>query len=102
QELSQHDQKFKEMVEEANSKNKVLRYIASYHRGEARIKLKTVGQAHPFYNLKGSDNIISIQTSRYRNPLVIKGAGAGAQVTAAGILADIFKIAVSAKKRRIF
>lgn len=102
QELAQQDAKFSKMVEKAKADGKVLRYIASYHSGQARIELKAVDQEHPFYSLKGSDNIISIQTSRYRNPLVIKGAGAGAQVTAAGILADIFKIAVSAKKRRIF
>ena len=102
QELTQQDAKFSEMVEKASADGQVLRYIASYHSGQARIELKAVDQEHPFYSLKGSDNIISIQTSRYRNPLVIKGAGAGAQVTAAGILADIFKIAVSAKKRRIF
>jgi hypothetical protein len=49
--------------------------------------------SHPFASLKGSDNVISIQTERYPNPLIIQGAGAGAEVTAAGVLADVLKIA---------
>ena len=101
-ELEEEDQNFKAMLEEAESQKKAIRYIASYSSGEARIELRKVSSDHPFYSLKGSDNIISIQTARYDNPLVIKGAGAGAEVTAAGLLSDIFKIAVSAKKRRIF
>ena len=52
-----------------------------------------VDQNHPFFNLTGSDNIVSITTRRYQtNPLVIKGPGAGAEVTVGGILADLLKI----------
>ena len=49
--------------------------------------------SHPFASLKGSDNVISIKTKRYTNPVVIQGAGAGAAVTAAGVLGDVIKIA---------
>jgi len=102
EELETLDDKFDQLIKEAESEDKVLRYIATYARGEASIELKKVGSDHPFYSMEGSDNIISIKTSRYKNPLVIKGAGAGAQVTAAGVLADIFRIANSVKKRRSF
>lgn len=102
QELEKQDDKFAKMARQAENKQKSIRYIASYENGEASIVLKEVSGDHPFYHLKGTDNIISIKTARYENPLVIKGAGAGAQVTAAGLLADILKIGVAAKKRRIF
>jgi aspartokinase/homoserine dehydrogenase 1 len=49
--------------------------------------------AHPFYNLSGSDNIIAFTTTRYNErPLVVKGPGAGADVTAAGVLADVIQV----------
>jgi aspartokinase/homoserine dehydrogenase 1 len=55
--------------------------------------LQEVNQSHPFYNLSGSDNIISFTTERYKErPLVIKGPGAGAEVTAAGVFAEIISI----------
>jgi aspartokinase/homoserine dehydrogenase 1 len=53
-----------------------------------------VGADHPFYNMNGSDNIIAFTTERYKEtPLVIKGPGAGAAVTAAGVFADILRVA---------
>ena len=56
--------------------------------------MKIIDQNHPFYNLQGSDNIISYKTNRYLNrPLVVKGPGAGAEVTAAGVFADIVRLA---------
>jgi aspartokinase/homoserine dehydrogenase 1 len=55
--------------------------------------LQQVGPEHPFYNLSGSDNIVSFFTNRYSSqPLVVKGAGAGADVTASGIFADVIRI----------
>lgn len=77
---------------QAKNEKKVLRYIASYENGLAKISLTAVDQSHPFYNLTGNDNIIAITTERYkRTPLVIKGQGAGAEVTASAVFADIMK-----------
>jgi aspartokinase/homoserine dehydrogenase 1 len=78
----------------AAAKGKVLRYVALLEDGRASIFLKEVGPEHPFYYLTGSDNIVSISTERYHQaPLVIKGQGAGAEVTAGEVLADIIRIA---------
>jgi aspartokinase/homoserine dehydrogenase 1 len=72
----------------AERKGRVLRFIARLEKGKASIRLQEVDASHPFYNLSGSDNIISFTTERYRErPLVIKGPGAGAEVTAAGVFA---------------
>jgi len=57
------------------------------------VKLGTVNGSHPFYSLSGSDNIILLTTERYHDrPMVIRGPGAGAEVTAAGVFADIIRI----------
>lgn len=77
----------------ASKNNKVLRFIASLEKGKAKISLQEVDSSHPFYNLSGSDNIISYTTERYSDrPLVVKGPGAGAEVTAAGVFAEIISI----------
>ena len=87
------DSVFDSKREKANSENSVLRYIATLNEGKASISLQTVDSSHPFYSLSGSDNIISFTTERYnQTPLVIKGPGAGAQVTAAGVFADIIRV----------
>jgi aspartokinase/homoserine dehydrogenase 1 len=60
----------------------------------AEIGIKAVGLDHPFCSLQGSDNIVSFTTARYTpQPLVVKGPGAGAEVTAAGVFADIVRVA---------
>jgi aspartokinase/homoserine dehydrogenase 1 len=72
---------------------KVLRYIASFSRGKAEVSLKRVGPDNPCYALSGSDIIIALTTANCRDqPIVIKGPGAGADVTATGVLADIIRI----------
>jgi len=92
-ELEKHDTRFEEKRKRAEEKGKVLRYIARYEDNKARISLEEVNVNHPFYFLEWSDNIIAFTTERYKEtPLVIKGAGAGAEVTASGVLADIVKI----------
>ncbi|MCG2716273.1 MAG: bifunctional aspartate kinase/homoserine dehydrogenase I [Candidatus Marinimicrobia bacterium] len=102
-ELEKSDQHFDSLIDNASAKGKVLRYIANFENSTAAIRLEEIDTTHPFHSLKGSDNIIAFTTSRYsENPLVIKGAGAGAEVTAAGVLADIFKIANSVIKKRSF
>lgn len=70
------------------------RFVASLSGGKAKICLLEVDAAHPFFNLQGSDNIITLHTERYSaQPMVIKGAGAGAAVTAAGVFGDIIRVA---------
>ena len=92
--LQQDDERFEKMREEANSKGKALRYIATMEQNKAYIALEEVGPESDFYQLSGSDNMIVFTTDRYEErPLVIKGPGAGAEVTAAGVLAEIIRIA---------
>lgn len=84
---------FEVKKEHARSSGKKLCYIATLEDGKASVCLSEVDQYHPFYSLSGSDNIISYTTARYKErPLVVKGPGAGAEVTAAGVFADIISI----------
>ena len=67
--------------------------MAQLEDGKASVGLQKVGADHPFYNLSGSDNIVLFFTDRYSvQPLIVKGAGAGADVTASGIFADVIRI----------
>jgi aspartokinase/homoserine dehydrogenase 1 len=55
--------------------------------------LQEIGQGHPFYDLQGSNNLVMFTTERYHEfPMMIKGYGAGAEVTAAGVFADIIRV----------
>jgi bifunctional aspartokinase / homoserine dehydrogenase 1 len=93
-ELEASENYFREMKNKAASENKVMHYVGMLSEGRVKIQLLMLDSKHPFYNLSGSDNIISITTNRYlHNPMVIKGPGAGAEVTAAGVLADIVRVA---------
>ncbi len=75
------------------AENKKWRYVAELDKSTAKIELKEIDNLHPAYHLEGSNNIILITTERYNEqPMVIKGYGAGAEVTAAGIFADVIKI----------
>ncbi|MDX1640284.1 MAG: bifunctional aspartate kinase/homoserine dehydrogenase I [Balneolaceae bacterium] len=92
--LKKFDDEFESMWKEAADQGKKLCYIARFEDGKAEVKLETIASDHPFYNLSGSDNILAIHSSNYdENPLVVKGPGAGANVTAAGIIADILRVA---------
>jgi len=92
--LITHNEHFVKMIQDAESKNERLRYIASFENGKANIELKSVDSTSPFYNLSNSDNMISFNTERYTDsPLVISGPGAGANVTAAGVFSEIMQIA---------
>jgi len=87
------DSHFSQLLDNANHKNKRLRYIGSLENGKAEVKLQSISSSHPFYHLEGSENIIAITTDRYiEKPLVIRGHGAGAEVTAGGVMADIMSI----------
>ncbi|RZK39094.1 MAG: bifunctional aspartate kinase/homoserine dehydrogenase I [Pedobacter sp.] len=91
--LEAHSDYFSSLKETAAREQKVLRYIGKLEDGKASITLQMVDDNHPFYMLSGSDNIISFTTDRYKErPLVIKGPGAGAEVTAAGVFADIINV----------
>jgi len=92
--LAGFDDQFEVLRREAIVNNKKLCYIARFESGRASVKLEKIGSDHPFYNLSGSDNIVSLTTDHYNeNPMVVKGPGAGADVTASGIIADILRIA---------
>ncbi|PRD54485.1 bifunctional aspartate kinase/homoserine dehydrogenase I [Sphingobacterium gobiense] len=91
--LLKADQYFNALKEEAESQKKVIRYIGKLEDGKVSIALEMVDGNHPFYTLSGSDNIISFTTERYKErPLVVKGPGAGAEVTAAGVFADLVNV----------
>lgn len=91
--LENENSQYENLLNEALEKGKVLRFIASLENGKAKLGLTSVGKSHPFYNLAGSENIVSFTTERYfNNPLVIKGPGAGAEVTAMGVFADIISL----------
>jgi len=93
EELVISDGYFAKLQSDAEVKGEKLRYIATLENGKAFVELRTVDAQHPFYTLSGSDNIISFTTDRYKDrPLVIKGPGAGAEVTASGVFADIMSI----------
>jgi len=84
------------MAEAAAAKGKALRYVATIEPGSAALALREYGPESPFYNLDGTDNIVMFTTARYSaNPLVVRGPGAGAAVTAGGVFADILKTAQS-------
>jgi len=91
--LKTEDAHFSKLKAKAATENKVLRYIGKLENGKAAITLQMVDENHPFFTLSGSDNIISFTTDRYKErPLVVKGPGAGAEVTAAGVFADLINV----------
>ncbi|MDR3160513.1 MAG: bifunctional aspartate kinase/homoserine dehydrogenase I [Spirochaetaceae bacterium] len=95
-ELEKADGEFEQRRAEAAAQGKALRYIANIEEGSARLSLRAEPPGSPFRSLVDSDNIVVIITDRYTAlPMVIKGPGAGAQVTAGGIFADIVRIARS-------
>lgn len=90
----QYDAEFEINRQRIEKENKKWRFVASLNQGKPSIELKEVGSDHPFYHLEGSNNIITLTTERYyEQPMIIKGYGAGAEVTAAGVFADIIRVA---------
>lgn len=91
-EMERHDDHFRGLLDAARSNGRILKYIASFDGGAAAVGLQSIGPDHNFANLSGKDNAVLFYTDRYaEQPLVIKGAGAGADVTAAGVFADIIR-----------
>lgn len=85
---------FEQHRKAAADKGCKLRFVAKLENGKVSVGLQEVGQSHPFYSLESSNNVILITTDRYKEyPMEIKGYGAGAEVTAAGVFADIISIA---------
>lgn len=91
--LKKYEDDFQKLYSEAQSKDAKLKYVAQFDEGKATVGLQEIPKGHDFYSLEGSDNIVLFFTERYpKQPLIIKGAGAGAEVTASGIFADIIRI----------
>jgi aspartokinase/homoserine dehydrogenase 1 len=87
------DADFEQKRKELTEQNRKWRFFATLDHGKAKVELITIGSDHPSFNLEGSNNIILFTTSRYHElPMVIKGYGAGAEVTAAGIFADLMRV----------
>lgn len=92
--ISELDAEFEQKCIEASKHDEHFRFVARLEDGNVEVGLQTVNSSHPFYSLEGSNNVILITTERYNEyPMVIKGYGAGAEVTAAGVFADIISIA---------
>ena len=91
-EMAQQEPHFQALVEEAKAAGKKLKFVANYNNGKASVGLEHIDPSHDFYHLYGKDNIVLFYTDRYVDqPMVVKGAGAGAEVTASGVFADIIR-----------
>ena len=92
--ISEVDADFEAKRSQAEAEDQRFRFVARLEEGKLDVSLQKVGSSHPFYVLEGSNNVILLTTERYNEyPMVIKGYGAGAEVTAAGVFADIISIA---------
>jgi aspartokinase/homoserine dehydrogenase 1 len=84
---------FNQLYQAAAKEGKKLKFVARYDNGKASVGLQHIGPDHNLYHLYGKDNVVLFYTDRYsEQPLVVKGAGAGAEVTASGVFADILRI----------
>ncbi len=97
--MEKEEAHFKKIFEAAQNNGKKLKFVASYESqngktGKASVGLQQIDPQHDLYHLYGKDNIVLFYTNRYpEQPLVVKGAGAGAEVTASGVFADIMRVA---------
>ena len=95
-EMAKQEAHFKAIYDKAAAENCKLKFVAAYENGKASVGLKHVAPDSDFYHLYGKDNIVLFYTQRYpEQPLVVKGAGAGADVTASGVFADIIRCSPS-------
>jgi len=91
--LEKQDKAMKEHLLQSTKNKERLRFIARFSDGKGHISLESVDDKSPFFNLSGSDNMIAFYTERYnKSPLIVQGPGAGADVTAAGVLSEIINI----------
>jgi aspartokinase/homoserine dehydrogenase 1 len=94
EQLDVHADHFLQLRQKADNEGKKLKFVARYENGKAAVGLQSIAPDHPFFNLEGKDNIVLYTTNRYADqPLIVKGAGAGADVTASGIFADVIRSA---------
>lgn len=92
--MEKHEAHFKALYSDAKNAGCKLKFVAVFDEGKASVGLQHINEDHDFYHLYGKDNIVLYYTQRYtEQPLVIKGAGAGAEVTASGVFADILRAA---------
>lgn len=91
-EMAKEEEHFKKLLDEANAANCKLKFVASLDNGKGSVGLQHINSTHDLYHLYGKDNVVLFYTDRYKEqPLVVKGAGAGADVTASGVFADIIR-----------
>jgi len=94
EEMAKQEAHFKSLFEKASGEGAKLKFVATYENGKASVGLEHIPPSSDFYHLYGKDNLVLFYTDRYpEQPLVIKGAGAGADVTASGVFADIIRVA---------
>jgi aspartokinase/homoserine dehydrogenase 1 len=92
-EMAKQEPHFRKLYADAAAKQAKLKFVASYENGKAAVGLRHIPADSDFYHLYGKDNLVLFYTERYpEQPLVIKGAGAGADVTASGVFADIIRV----------
>ncbi|HXS56894.1 MAG TPA: bifunctional aspartate kinase/homoserine dehydrogenase I [Hanamia sp.] len=92
--MEKEEAHFKSIFEAAHKAGKKLKFVAKYENGKAAVGLQQIESEHDFFHLYGKDNVVLFYTNRYtQQPLVVKGAGAGAEVTASGVFADIIRAA---------
>ena len=91
--IAEMDESFEQKRKKLELENKKWRFVARFENGIAEVGLQEVDSKHPFYDLEGSNNLVMYTTERYNEfPMLIKGYGAGASVTAAGVFADLIKV----------
>ena len=91
--LPQLDAAFERERQRLVAEGKCWRYVAEWKDGKGSVGLREIPIGHPLYQLEGSNNIICLTTARYDTPMIIRGYGAGAAVTAAGVFADVMRVA---------
>ena len=90
--MEKYESHFKKLFEEADANGNKLKFVASFQNGKAAVGLQHINPQNDLFHLYGKDNVVLFYTDRYKDqPLVIKGAGAGAEVTASGVFADIIR-----------
>jgi len=91
-EMEKYESHFQGLLKAANDKGCKLKFVASFENGKASVGLQNIDPKHDLYHLYGKDNVVLFYTDRYKEqPMVVKGAGAGAEVTASGVFADIIR-----------
>ncbi len=91
-EMANQEEHFKQLYKEATEAGNKLKFVAKFDNGTASVGLQHIEPEHDLYHLYGKDNVVLFYTNRYtEQPLVVKGAGAGAEVTASGVFADIIR-----------